>query len=174
MKNLQLMLFVFFIFLVESCSVRSTQLSALINFFDEPPSILSSNSWSVNYGEYSAVVFAVSMPNGILFANNRGDQILFDGWVLRVIKGMGNSNLNIKIDNVDEIRTFKQNNRLVELHNCENWRQEKSFKVIRYYQRCGDKQEYVNRILVLEDESISLIRQIIDERYTALTLTKLK
>jgi hypothetical protein len=33
---------------------------------------------------------------------------------------------------------------------------------------------YSNSILVLEDGSISIIRQIVDERYTPLTLTKLK
>jgi hypothetical protein len=41
-------------------------------------------------------------------------------------------------------------------------------------QSCRDRRDYSNSILVLEDGSISVIRQIVDERYSALTLTKLK
>jgi len=43
----------------------------------------------------------------------------------------------------------------------------------RFSQQCGDREPYVNSILVANDGSIAVIRQVVDDRYTAMTLTKL-
>ena len=174
MKNIRLIIYIVIMLFIESCSIRSSQLSALISFFDQPISDISSKGWSVNYSGYNATVFAVSIQDGILFSNREGDQILFDGWSIRVVNGLGDENFNINIDDVNGLRTFRQGSRVLAVHNCDNWHREDRYKLTRFYQQCADGLEYSNRILVLEDGSISLIRQIIDERYTPLTLTKLK
>ena len=160
--------------ILSGCIVQSRQLNGLLELIKEPPVDLSTNSWLVRYSDYESIVFAVSMQEGILFSNNFGDQVLFDGWTLRKIQGMGRRRINMSISDKKNIRTFKRGNRTISSHRCDQWEQQKNLGVVRYTQNCSDKQGYKNSILVKENGDISVIRQIVDERYTALTLTKLK
>ena len=50
----------------------------------------------------------------------------------------------------------------------------KNREVVRYTQRCMDGRDYRNNILVHDSGDILVIRQIVNERDTALTLTKKK
>ena len=160
--------------LVSGCSVQSSQLSSLISLVKEPSLDLSANSWLVRYSDYESVVYAVSTSEGTLFSNKAGDKVLFDGWMVRKVSGLGRRGLDIKIDELDGVRTFKQGARTLASHRCQEWQRETSSGMVSLSQNCGDRLDYSNSILVLEDGSISVIRQIVDERYTALTLTKLK
>ena len=154
--------------------VQSSQLTGLVKLFKEPSLDLSANSWLVRYSGYESVVYAVSINGSTLFSNRAGDQILFDGWIVRAASGLGRRGLDIKIDEADGVRTFKQGNRPLVSHKCQKWQRELNSGLIRLSQTCGGWRDYRNSILVLEDGSISVIRQIVDERYTTLTLTKLK
>jgi hypothetical protein len=160
--------------LVSGCSVQSSQLNSLVGLIKEPSLDLSANSWLVRYSGYDSVVYAVSTNEGTLFSNKAGDKVLFDGWMVREASGLGRRSLDIKIDEVDGVRTFKQGTRTLSSHRCKEWQREMSSGMVSLSQNCGDRRDYSNSILVLEDGSISVIRQIVDERYTALTLTKLK
>ena len=160
--------------LVSGCSVQSSQLSGLFGLIKEPPLDLSANSWLVRYSDYESVVYAVSTNEGTLFSNKAGDKVLFDGWMVRKVSGLGRRGLDIKIDELDDVRTFKQGIRTLASHRCQEWQREMSSGMVSLSQNCEDRRDYSNSILVLEDGSISVIRQIVDERYTALTLTKLK
>ena len=158
---------------LSGCIVQSRQLNGLLDLIKEPPMDLSNNSWTVRYSDYESIVYALSTSEGILFANNFGDQVLFDGWTLRKARGMGRRQININISDKENIRTFKRGNKTISKHRCDQWRQQKNLGVVRYTQYCKDMQSYENSILVEESGNISMIRQIVDERYTALTLTKL-
>ena len=160
--------------LVSGCSVQSSQLSGLVGLIKEPSLDLSANSWLVRYSDYESVVYAVSTSEGTLFSNKAGDRVLFDGWMVRKVSGLGRRGLDIKIDEIDDVRTFKKGIRTLASHRCQEWQRETSSGMVSLSQNCGDRLDYSNSILVLEDGSISVIRQIVDERYTALTLTKLK
>jgi hypothetical protein len=160
--------------LVSGCSVQSSQLSGLVGLIREPSLDLSANSWLVRYSGYESVVYAVSTSEGTLFSNKAGDKVLFDGWMVRKVSGLGRRGLDTKIDELDGVRTFKRGIRTLASHSCQEWRNEVSSGMVSLSQSCGDRRDYSNSILVLEDGSISVIRQIVDERYTALTLTKLK
>ena len=160
--------------ILSGCIVQSRQLNGLLELIKEPPVDLSTNSWLVRYSDYESIVFAVSTQEGILFSNNFGDQVLFDGWTMRMVQGMGRRQINMSILDNKNIRTFKRGNRTISSHRCDQWEQQKNLGVVRYTQNCSDKQGYKNSILVKENGDISVIRQIVDERYTALTLTKLK
>ena len=81
---------------------------------------------------------------------------------------------DMKIDEIDDVRTFKQGSRTLASHRCQEWQRGMNSGMVSLSQKCEDRRDYSNSILVLEDGSISVIRQIVDERYTALTLTKLK
>ena len=160
--------------LVSGCSVQSSQLSGLVGLIKEPSLDLSANSWLVRYSDYESVVYAVSTSEGTLFSNKAGDKVLFDGWMVRKVSGLGRRGLDIKIDEIDDVRTFKQGTRTLASHRCQEWQSDTNSGMVSLSQNCGDRLDYSNSILVLEDGSISVIRQIVDERYTALTLTKLK
>ena len=159
---------------LSGCIVKSSQLNGLIDLIKEPSMDLSNNAWIVRYSDYESIVYAVSTSEGILFSNHFGDQVLFDGWTLREAKGMGQRQININISDKKNIRTFKIGARTLSNHRCNQWEQKKNMGRVRYTQYCNDKQNYENSILVEESGNISMIRQIVDERYTALTLTKLK
>ena len=159
---------------LSGCIVQSSQLNGLFDLIKGPRLDLSSNSWIVRYSEYESIVYAISIPEGILFANNFGDQVLFDGWILQKVQGMGRRQINMYISDKKNIRSFKRGNRTFSNHRCNQWEQQKNQGMVRYTQYCSDKQGYINSILVNEEGNISVIRQIVDERYTALTLTKLK
>lgn len=161
------------VILLSGCSLKSSQLTTLISLIKEPTLDLSANSWLIRYSGYESVVYAVSTSKGTLFSNNAGDQILFDGWVVREVSGLGRRNLDIKIDQADGVRTFKQGTRTLASHACQGWQSEMNSGMVRLSQKCGDRTDYRNSILVLDDGSISIIRQVVDERYTTLTLTKL-
>ena len=160
--------------ILSGCIIQSRQVNGLLDLIKEPPLDLSANSWLVRYSDYESIVYPVSTSQGILFSNNFNDQILFDGWILRKVRGMGRIQLNMTISDKDNIRIFKRGNTVIANHSCDQWKQEKNLRVVRYSQSCSDKQGYKNSILVNENGDVSLIRQIIDHRYTALTLTKLK
>ena len=162
------------VILLSGCSVQSSQLSGLVGLIKKPSLDLSANSWLVRYSGYESVVYAVSTSEGTLFSNKAGDKVLFDGWMVRKVSGFGRRGLDIKIDELDDVRTFKQGARTLASHRCQEWQREMSSGMVSLSQSCGDRLDYSNSILVLEDGSISVIRQIVDERYTALTLTKLK
>ena len=159
---------------LSGCIVQSSQLNSLLDLIKEPRMDLSNNSWIVRYSDYESIVYAISTSEGILFANNYGDQVLFDGWTLLKAQGMGRRKININISDKKNIRTFERGNKAISKHRCNQWEQQKNLGKVRYTQSCSDKKRYKNSILVKDNGDISMIRQIVDERYTALTLTKLK
>ena len=173
-ESLKKLISLMMLILVSGCSVQSNQLSSLISLIKEPSLDLSANSWLVRYSDYESVVYAVSTSGGTLFSNKTGDKVLFDGWMVRKVSGLGRRGLDIKIDELDDVRTFKQGIRTLASHRCQEWQSEMNSGMVSLSQNCSGVRNYSNSILVLEDGSISVIRQIVDERYTALTLTKLK
>ncbi|MCS5588181.1 MAG: hypothetical protein NZ697_06855 [Porticoccaceae bacterium] len=134
---------------------------------------MSKNSWLVQYADYEAIVYALTVPEGTLFANKAGDEVLFDGWSIRKLRGMGRRGLEYQNTDADNERTFKRGHRTLAIHLCDDWQQQQQSGKKRFSQRCEDAKSYINSILVSEDGSISVIRQVVDDRYTAVTLTKL-
>ena len=156
------------------CVIQSSQLNGLLKLIERPTLDLSITSWKVSYADYESIVYAVSVPEGILFSNKAGDQVFFDGWVVRKIRGLGRHQLSLDIYDDANLRTFKRANRVLSHHSCNEWAQQKSLEVTRYSQYCSDKEAYKNSILLKKNGEISIIRQIVDERYTAIVLSKLK
>ena len=171
MSNLTIIALTIFL---TGCIVQSRQLNGLFELISESPVDISANSWLVSYSDYESIVYAVSTSKGILFTNNFGDQVLFDGWTVRMVQGMGPRRINVSISNKENQRFFKGGDRTISNHRCDQWEQQKNQEMVRYTQYCSDTQGYTNSILVNEDGDISVIRQIVDQRYTALTLTKLE
>lgn len=215
-KHVRLLVIAVLTLAVSGCVVQSGQFSTLVGLFKNDALDLSDNSWSVTYGDYQALVYAVTVPEGTLFTNQVGDQVMFDGWSIRQVSGMGRGRVALGIDDNQSDRQYRRGNRLVAVHQCQQWQRQNNSGLTSFAQTCFDKSigrgassngfqsafeedvtdrngnnkyrnihssnnnsyssnnGYNNSILVLEDGSISIIRQIVDERYTPLTLTKLK
>ena len=155
------------------CSVQSSQLSAVMGFFETQDADLSLNGWSVKYANYEAMVYPVSLPEGTLFSNTAGDQVFFDGWSVRRVSGLGLRGQEYQNRDVADERTFMRGNRTLAVHKCDQWKKKQQSGKKQFSQSCKDVKIYSNIILVEEDGSIGVIRQVVDDRYNALTLTKL-
>ena len=159
--------------LFSGCSVQSSQLSAVMGLFKSQDTELSLNSWSVKYANYEAMVYPVSLPEGTLFSNKAGDQVFFDGWSVRRVSGLGLRGQEYQNSDVADERTFMRGNRTLAVHKCDQWKKKQQSGKKQFSQSCKDVKIYSNIILVEEDGSIGVIRQVVDDRYNALTLTKL-
>ena len=155
------------------CSVQSSQLSAVMGLFKTQDADLSLNGWSVKYANYEAMVYPVSLPEGTLFSNKAGDQVFFDGWSVRRVSGLGLRGQEYQNSDVADERTFMRGNRTLAVHKCDQWKKKQQSGKKQFSQSCKDVKIYSNIILVEEDGSIGVIRQVVDDRYNALTLTKL-
>ena len=155
------------------CSVQSSQLSAVMGLFETQDADLSLNGWSVKYANYEAMVYPVSLPEGTLFSNKAGDQVFFDGWSVRRVSGLGLRGQEYQNRDVADERTFMRGNRTLAVHKCDQWKKKQQSGKKQFSQSCKDVKIYSNIILVEEDGSIGVIRQVVDDRYNALTLTKL-
>ena len=155
------------------CSVQSSQLSAVMGLFETQDADLSLNGWSVKYANYEAMVYPVSLPDGTLFSNKAGDQVFFDGWSVRRVSGLGLRGQEYQNSDVADERTFMRGNRTLAVHKCDQWKKKQQSGKKQFSQSCKDVKIYSNIILVEEDGSIAVIRQVVDDRYNALTLTKL-
>ena len=155
------------------CSVQSSQLSAVMGFFETQDADLSLNGWSVKYANYEAMIYPVTLPEGTLFSNKAGDQVFFDGWSVRRVSGLGLRGQEYQNRDVADERTFMRGNRTLAIHKCDQWKKKQQSGKKQFSQSCKDVKIYSNIILVEEDGSIGVIRQVVDDRYNALTLTKL-
>ena len=158
---------------LNGCVVKSTQLSSVLAQFDNNRIDLSDNSWMVNYAGYEAVVYAISIPQGVLFSNSAGDLVLFDGWSISKVRGMGRSQIDIVVDDQLNQRSFNNKARLTATHRCEDWQQRDDSNMVQYSQLCYGDRQYKNSILVNAEGNIAIIRQVIDKRHRAITLSKL-
>ena len=155
------------------CSVQSSQLSAVMDYMNPPISDVSLNSWSVKYAGYEAIVYAVNLPEGTLFSNQAGDQILFDGWAVRRVSGLGVGDLAYQNTDTDSQRSFLRGVRTIAVHSCDEWKQKDKSGKKKFSQLCKGDKVYTNSILVDEGGNIIVIQQIVDDRNEPLILTRL-
>ena len=157
--------------ILAGCSIRSSQLNAVMGIFNKPEVPFDSNSWSVEYGDYSAAVYPVTVDGGTVFSNQRGDVILFDGWTVREVTGLGHR-LKLGITNDGASRRYMFGSRFVAQHQCDKWQLEQQSGMIRFSEFCWGQSQYTNIIQVDAEGRISLIMQNIDGSDLYLRLRK--
>lgn len=170
---MRIVIVIAFLVLFSGCSIRSSQLTAVMDLINKPSTDVPLNSWSVKYGDYEAIVYPVTLPEGTLFSNQAGDQILFDGWTVRSMKGLGLQGPAYQNSDVAKERTFMRGNRSLDVHQCDQWQQKQQSDKKQFSQSCKGVKVYTNSILVEKDGSISIIGQVVNDRYELLLLTKL-
>ena len=157
--------------ILAGCSIQSSQLNAVMGLFNKPEVPFGSNSWSVEYGDYSAAIYPVTVDGGTVFSNQRGDVILFDGWTVREVTGLGRR-LKLGITNDGASRRYMFGNRFVAQHQCDKWQSEQQSGILRFSEFCWGQSQYTNIIQVDAKGSISLILQNIDGSDLYLRLRK--
>jgi hypothetical protein len=155
-----------------SCAIRSSQFSLLAAQFQGPTKALQSHGWTASYGQYKALVYAVSMPNGTLFSNQYGDRFLFDGWSIREVAGLGVNGADWKIIDSKKSRQFFNGNSLIAEYACGPWISVKQAGVSRFSQDCRSLTTHKNYILTNSEGHITLISQIINGGNKFITLSK--
>jgi hypothetical protein len=159
--------------IVYGCSIQSSQLSAVMDLIKKPTSDIPLNGWSVKYADYESIVYPVNTSQGTLFSNQMGDQVLFDGWSVRRFSGLGLQGPAYQNSDIANQRTFVRGSRTLAVHQCDQWQQKQQFGKKQFSQSCQGDIIYSNSILVEQDGSISVIQQIVDDRYEPLILTRL-
>jgi predicted ribonuclease YlaK len=89
------------------------------------------------------------------------------------VSGFGLRGQEYQNSDIGDERTFVRGSRTLAVHNCDKWKQKQQSGKKQFSQSCKDVKVYSNIILVEEDSSIGVIRQVVDDRYNVLTLTKL-
>ncbi|MDA7853811.1 hypothetical protein N9A54_02090 [Porticoccaceae bacterium] len=157
--------------ILAGCSIQSSQLNAVIGLFNKPEVPFDRNSWSIEYGDYIAAVYPVTVDGGTVFSNQRGDVILFDGWTVREVTGLGHR-LKLGIINDGASRRYMFGSRFVAQHQCDKWQSEQLSGIVRFSEFCWGQGQYTNIIQVDAEGSISLIMQNIDGSDLYLRLSK--
>jgi hypothetical protein len=106
-----------------------------------------------------------------VFSNQRGDVILFDGWTVREVTGLGHR-LKLGITNDGASRRYLYGSRFVAQHQCDKWQSEQQSGMIRFSEFCWGQSQYTNIIQVDAEGRISLIMQNIDGSGLYLRLRK--
>ena len=159
--------------LSSGCSIQSSQLNGLLNLISQPFENELENAWLVKYKNRETLVTAVTVPNGTLFANFKGDQFFFDGWTVRRISWSDQRLSSLNIMDLEHTRKFERNDYTIATHYCDKWKRNVETRLSRFMQTCRGPKTYNNEIIVNSNGHISFIRQIMDERYTPITIIKL-
>ena len=157
---------------LSGCVFKSSPLSYVKSLFEHVENDSHVSSWKLSYNEYTSVVYPINVDQDIVFANNQGDYLLFDGWSIREVRMRGYHSPNRRIVDEANRRSFYLKNQVVDVHDCENW-----FDVVstetNFYQNCEGSQRYTNSISVSQSGEIREIAQIIGSEYTFIYLTRL-
>ena len=165
---LRILVSVLLLCVLQACTFQSGQLNAVLAFFDRPPK--SEFEWVARYGARSEPVIAVNQELFIVFANNQGTAIAFDGWSIRSVAGFGLKS-PIKITYRSDDPIFKLGSK-TRRHSCSEWRFTKAATGGEWQQTCEADFYYQNTVALDNEGRIIRISQVIDATGTRLLLEK--
>ena len=165
--------FIATVIFTSGCSLKSSQLSSIYSWLSESKLEFEDHAWVLQYANYERIVYAVNLDDYVLFSNESGDQILFDGWKIIKLKGLANASFNTEPENQNTRCCSLTSSWRVKKRSCQNWVREEQDKYEKYTQICGTDYQYKNSILLDGKQNIIMIRQFIDQNDTPLTITKL-
>ena len=159
--------------IMSGCSVRSSQLSGILEVFQASTENYMDSAWLIRYGDYRAQVQALSFEGGVLFSNREGDQLYFNGWTITRASGLGTLRGRWSVDDDSRGRHFTKRNRRTTFPSCSAWQSLTVRGVTEYTQTCPGVNDYENSILVNSEGEITLIRQSLSGGSSFVTLSKL-
>ena len=161
---------------VASCTVQSNQLSLLASLAKQKQDSLASYRWRVEFGRYEAIVFAVTTPEGTLFVNYDDDKILFDGWMITEVQGLGQSSV-ISVQGLTGERLLRKDSSRVGSQKCEKYRLLQDSNSSMHAQYCFDSERHRNQITLDTSGAITKIEQYLGlkelNEWPSIVLTRL-
>ncbi len=159
------------VLLLTGCTFQSNQIDLILDFLDREPEI--DYRWQASISNRSWILTAVSRENLMIFMNNHGDALAFDGWTIRSLVGFGFGPSPLTITKEKKYRVFKSESS-VSRHICGSWsKKELDNRTIQLFQTCEGVDVYKNLILLNEEGSIVLIDQVVTGEGYRIQLNKL-
>ena len=159
------------VLLLSGCTFQSNQVDLILGFLDREPEI--DYRWQASISNRSWILTAVSTENLMIFMNNHGDALAFDGWTIRSLIGFGLGSSPLTISKKEEFRVFKSESS-ISRHSCGSWlKKELDNGITRLLQTCKGFDEYKNLILLNEEGSIVQIEQVVTGDGYRIRLNKL-
>tara|TARA_B100001123_G_C14946975_1_gene882115 strand:- start:139 stop:633 length:495 start_codon:yes stop_codon:yes gene_type:complete len=157
------------VLLLSGCTFQSNQVDLILGFLDREPEI--DYRWQASISNRSWILTAVSTENLMIFMNNHGDALAFDGWTIRSLVGFGLSPLTITRE--EKFRVFKSESSVFR-HSCGSWsKNQLENGMSRILQTCEGANDYENFILLDKDGSIVQIDQVVTGDGYRIRLNKL-
>ncbi len=166
------MIRVWWVFLFTAgCTFQSNQMDLIVGFLDREPE--SDYRWQASISNKNWTLTAISKDNLMLFMNDHGDALAFDGWTIRSLIGFGFGPSPLTITNEENFRVFKSE-LSISRHSCRSWsKRELDNGMIRLFQTCEGADEYKNLILLNEEGGIVQIDQVVSGDGYRIRLNKL-
>jgi hypothetical protein len=159
-----------------SCTVQSKQLGLFTSAAKPQQDALDMYRWRVEFGSYQTELLAVTVPGETQFTNSEDDLVVFDGWMVTEVRGLGQPSVISVQGQVGERLTRKDSSQ-VGSQECEEWRLMQEESHVIHEQYCVGIERYENRIIVNSSGSIIKIEQYLGlealGKKTAIVLTKL-
>ena len=155
------------------CTFQSRQLDALAGIFKKPPP--SDVVWRARYGKTVVPVIAITQDPFVVFANDEGVAIAFDGWQVRSVVGFDLLvPIKIRYENGNPQFLSRGTARFAAVnHRCKPWKYNKLQTSGEWLQRCEADFFYENVIVLDNEGAIRRISQVIDSGGTRLVLEKI-
>jgi hypothetical protein len=146
------------VLLTVGCTVQSNQFSMLASLVVPQEDALAAYRWRVTLGQYQTVLIAGTAPGKTFFANKKDDFIVFDGWMITEVHGLGLiSSLSVQ-GQVGE-RVIHRNSHQVGSQNCEAWKLIEQSNETVQEQYCLGEARVLNRITIDAEGQITKIEQ---------------
>ena len=145
---------------VQACSLRVPQaevaLSQFRSFAVSHKQTQPNRLWLASFNQQGAMLKPYIVDGYTVFANESGDAVAFDGWVVRSVLGFGRDDPIQVIDTNSKRSSIYQDDRFES--ECDAWDREEMSVGFRWRQICGFK-GHQTIITVEEDGNITAIQQ---------------
>lgn len=149
-----------FVPVLSGCSFYSSQARFVKKMMADESDKVAEYAWRVEFNGYSATLYAVAAKHGTVFGNYTGDAVVFDGWTLKEIRGMGRFRYRWVVKSEDDFRMFYEIGKFQGSYRCGSWQVAQSqgeAAQLKQYCRGGQGREYQNRMQLMPDNSVDRI-----------------
>lgn len=152
--------------LLSACSIRFPQVENIVHALQNKPPEVDNFRWQLNTDGYSQSVLAVTTENGLVFANNLDDAMLFDGTVIRRVVKIDSDKSRYEVVDIDQgetiLRQMMENGDLRANHLCNRWQKQPR----EWRQSCRDTktggETYTNTLGFNAQGELKEIQQVIN------------
>ncbi len=162
--------------LLSACSIRFPQVENIVHTLQDKPPEVDNYRWQLSVEEYNQPVLAVATDNGLVFANNLDDAMLFDGAVIRRVVKIGIDKNRYEVVDIDQgetiLRQMIQNGDQRASHLCSSWQKQRR----EWRQSCRDSkagsETYTNILGFNAQGELNNIQQVISASGKRVSLQK--